>query len=321
MRLAVSRAVFRLGPAWSVVAGAIAVGALRPEAPGLLRVLTAAVLADLAWGAIRQVIPIVPVAASLAMPTAQVAPTVGMLPFARPDAPLARWLAALTPAYPLGSTFGGAADAQVPTPQVSSGAWQGVLVISGLALVLSLLLGWPAVALTLVALATIWVAAATGRRGEFPALAHALLDVGWAWLLGMSLVAGELAGAEGGANWTVVRPGLLLAAAFTVLQVGHVSGRHAAQVQPGGHTGAGLVRAVWCFSPSSSSCVHPGPSRAWRHCWPRPRSGWRMRPAPGPVRCPGGGLLRLSLPLPFAEGRRRIWVLGVRGAGTACRPG
>lgn len=234
MRLAVSRAVFRLGPAWSVVAGAIAVGALRPEAPGLLRVLTAAVLADLAWGAIRQVIPIVPAAASLAMPTAQVAPTAGVLPFARPDAPLARWLAALTPAYPLDSTFGGAADARVPTPQVLSGAWQGVLVISGLALILSMLLGWPAVALTLVALATIWVAAATGRRGEFPALAHALLDVGWPWFLGMSLAAGELAGAEGGANWTVVRPGLLLAAAFTVLQWGMYRGRHAAQVQPGG---------------------------------------------------------------------------------------
>lgn len=232
MRLAVSRAVFRLGPAWSVVAGAIAIGVLRPEAPGLLRVLTAAVLVDLAWGAIRQVIPIAPAAASPAMPTVQVAPAVGVLPFAQPDAPLARWLAALTPAYPLDLIFDRAADAPVSTPQVTSGAWQGVLVISGLALVLSLLLGWPAVVLTLVALATIWMAAATGRRGEFPGLAHALLDVGWPWLLGMSLAAGELAGADGSAYWAAVRPGLLLAGAFTMLQWGMYRGRHIAQVQP-----------------------------------------------------------------------------------------
>ncbi len=234
MRLAVSREVFRLGPAWSVVAGAVAVGALRPDAAGLLRVLTAAALADLAWGAIRQVIPIVPVVVSLTVPSAQPAPMVGMLPFAQPDAPLARWLTALTPAHPLDSVSAGEPGVFAPTPQVSMGAWQGVLVIGGLALILSLLLGWPAVALTLVALATIWMAAATARRGEFPALAHALLDVGWPWLLAMSLAAGELAGAEGSAVWTAVRPGVLLAAAFTTLQWGMYRGRYAAQSQQGG---------------------------------------------------------------------------------------
>ncbi len=232
MRLAVSRAVFRLGPAWSVVAGAVAVGALRPDAAALLRVLTAAVLADLAWGAIRQVIPVVPVAVSLTVPPARVAPAAGMLPYAQPDAPLARWLAALTPVHPLDMVFLAESGASAPATRVQTGAWQGVLVVGGLAFVLSLLLGWPAVMLTVVVLATIWTAAAIARSGELPALAHALLDVGWPWLLGVTLAASELADRTGGGAWAAVHPALLLAAAFTVLQWGMYRGRRNAQLQP-----------------------------------------------------------------------------------------
>lgn len=232
MRLGVSRAVFRLGPAWSVVAGAVAVGALRPDAAALLRVLTAAVLADLAWGAIRQVIPIVPVSASVAIPALPAAPAAGFLPYAQPDAPLARWLAALTPAHPLELGFSGRQDA--PMAPGTTDAWQGVLVVGALAFVLSLLLGWLAVVLTMVVLATIWTAAAIARRGEAPALAHALLDVGWPWLLGMSLAVGELAGGAGRGLWLAVRPGLLLAAAFTVLQWGVYRGQRSFQLQAAG---------------------------------------------------------------------------------------
>ncbi|OQA41695.1 MAG: hypothetical protein BWY52_02492 [Chloroflexi bacterium ADurb.Bin325] len=228
MRLVVSRAVFRLGPGWSVVAGAVAVGALELDAAGLLRVLTAAVLADLVWGAIRQVIPIVPLDASLATSAAAAAPAAGILPYAQPDAPLARWLAALTPVHPLDLVTIGEQAAPARAVRGLTGAWQGVLLVGGLALILSMLLGWPAVALTLIALATIWTAAATARRGELPALAHALLDVGWPWLLGMSLAAGALLDTEG-ALWAAARPGLLLAAAFTVLQWGMYRGRGGAQ--------------------------------------------------------------------------------------------
>jgi hypothetical protein len=233
MRLAVSRAVFRLGPAWSVVAGAVAVGALRPDAAALLRVLTAAVLADVAWGAIRQVIPIVPVGSSMPVPPAQVAPVAGPLPYAQPDAPLARWLAALTPAHSLDMVLIG--EQGTPTAMTLSqpGAWQGVLVISGLALILSVLLGWPAVVLTVVAVVTIWAAAAIARRGELPALAHSLLDVGWPWLLGVSLAAGGLADVEREGIGLSAPPGILLAAAFTTLQWGIYRVRHAALLDPG----------------------------------------------------------------------------------------
>lgn len=243
MRLSVSRAVLRLGPAWSVVAGAVAVGALRPDAGALLRVLTAAILADLAWGAIRQTIPVnvtadhVAVAAQDVQPPSAAAPAVGFLPYAQAGAPLARWLVALTPAQPV--------DVVLRAGGALTGAWQGVLIVTVLAFVLSLLLGWPALLLTGCALATIWLAAALARRGDQPALAHACLDSAWPWLLGMSLALGQgslgsrIVGA-GVSTWTTLRPGLWLALAFTVLQWGHYSRQMARPRAAGG------TLLAWC---------------------------------------------------------------------------
>ena len=52
LRIAASPYLWRLGPAWAVVAGVIAGGAPLLDGAGLLRLLGAVVLADSAWGAV-----------------------------------------------------------------------------------------------------------------------------------------------------------------------------------------------------------------------------------------------------------------------------
>ncbi len=178
-----SRWIWRIGPAWAVLAGALAAGAPVLAADALFRLAAAVILADLLWGALRQSAPVQPGQA-----TVQPAPSV--LPYARPDAPLATFLAGLA----------GHQGDPLWAP------WQGLLLSLALIGALSVLLGPAAMLLSAAAL----LAWGGWRAVGGAALGDAVLDVALPWLLGASL-AGSAAFA-----WPV----WALAGAFTLLQWG-----------------------------------------------------------------------------------------------------
>ncbi len=186
LRVSLSRTPLRIAPAWSALAGAIAVAPALGDPALWLRVVAAVVLGDLAWGILRQYAQARPPAAGegavFALP----------LPYAQPDAPLSRLLGSLT--------YGGA-------------TWHGAVAGAVLALGGGLLLGWPALVLSLLALALTALAGPLARRGDSPAGAFAMLDVLLPWTLGM-VAAGWDRGAASG--WGP----LFVAAALTLLQWG-----------------------------------------------------------------------------------------------------
>lgn len=201
-----SRLLWRIGPAWAVLAGALVAGAPLLAADALFRLTAAAVLADLLWGALRQSGP----APQSGQAAAQSAPAA--LPYARPDAPLAAFLTGLS---------GHQAD-PLRAP------WQGLLLSLALIGGLSVLLG-PAAMLLSVAALLVW---GGWRVLGGAAFGDAVLDVALPWLLGASL-AGRAAFA-----WPV----WALAGAFTLLQWGalRAQGGRAAL----GWLGQGAVLAV-----------------------------------------------------------------------------
>jgi hypothetical protein len=152
LHFAPSRMLWRIGPAWVVVAGAVAAGAPLGNAASLLRLATAVILADLVWGTLRR--------------------------------------------------LGGLA----------------------LTVVLSLLLGTPALLISAAAVGLIFLTWALFRRDCCPSFCLALLDVGLPWALGAALVWPNVAGA---ARVWFVQMGML-AAAFTVLQWGLYRARFSA---------------------------------------------------------------------------------------------
>ncbi len=193
LHLAPSRMLWRIGPAWAVVAGAVAAGAALGNASGLLRLAAAVILADLIWGILRRIIPASPGVdgtASLEAPS---------LPYSRTDAPLARFIQTIS----LGQHT-------TATPWLS---W-----LSGLALtaVLSLLLGTPALLVSAFVAGLVFLTRALFQRGRYPALCLAILDVALPWALGAALVWPDIHGEAPAWLLQVV----LLAAAFTVLQWG-----------------------------------------------------------------------------------------------------
>ena len=184
LQISLSRVPLRIAPAWSVLAGAVAV-ARAPGDPGLwIRVVAAVILGDLAWGVLRQYAA----ATVSAQPVAFALP----LPFAQPTAPLSRLLGGLA--------FGGA-------------TWHGAAAGVVLALGGAILLGWPAVALSLIAIGVTALAGPLARRGDYPAAAYACLDVLLPWTLGMVAAGWKLRGDP----W--LGP-LGVAAALTALQWG-----------------------------------------------------------------------------------------------------
>lgn len=190
-----SRATWRVGPAWAVLAGAVAAGWSPADAGAILHLAAAMILGDLVWGSLRWAVP--PGSGRPSSPDPHA--SFPSLPYAQPKAPLTRFLQVL------GAGMG------MPAGR----SWQPVAFGVASALGLGWFLGPAALALTLVALlVTAWAWAWAVRRGQPPALVLALLDVGLPGLLGASLA------------WTsfpVGRP-LLLAVAllvgFTVLQWG-----------------------------------------------------------------------------------------------------
>jgi hypothetical protein len=213
-----SRMLWRIGPAWAVVAGAVAAGVSLGNAASLLRLATAVILADFVWGFLRRIIPDAP---EIEGTTELTAPS---LPYGRSDAPLSRFLQTI-------------ASGQ----HVSSAPWLGWLGTLALAVVLSLLLGAPTLLLSAIAVGMILLARALFRSGRRPAFCLALLDVALPWTLGAALI---WQGLEATAPSWLAETGIL-AAAFTALQWG----LYRAQLSAGRHLialyfGQALLAAV-----------------------------------------------------------------------------
>jgi hypothetical protein len=184
LQISLSRIPWRIAPAWSVLAGALAVAPSEPEPALALRVVAALVLGDMTWGLLRR----------YKSPGGDINQAGEVqrvhLPYSQDYAPLSRGVGALA---------------------LSGVRWQDALAGSLLALGGALLIGASAVVLSVLALFVTAAARPSMRRGETPAASFALLDVPLPWLLGM-LAAG----------WTYVdfsrwQP-LLVAIAFGVLE-------------------------------------------------------------------------------------------------------
>jgi hypothetical protein len=201
LHFAPSRMLWRIGPAWAVVAGAVAAGASLGSGASLLRLATAVILADLIWGILRRIIPDSPSSEGTASPQTP------SLPYGRSDAPLARIMQTV-------------ASGQ----HASTAPWLGWLGGLALTVVLSLLLGAPALLISAAAVGLIFLARALFRRGCCPSFCLALLDVGLPWILGAALVWPNVAGE---ARVWFLQMGMV-AAAFTVLQWGLYRARFSA---------------------------------------------------------------------------------------------
>ena len=155
-----------------------------------LRLVGAAILADSAWGVLWRL--------TAADDTDRVSRRAegDHLPYFQPHSPAGRALRMLHDIAP------GASWRELTT----------ALVLTG---ILGLLLGVPALLLSVVAYAVILWAWALGRAGKQPAVCDALLNVGLPWLLGLLL-------ARDVVHWRdavpVLLPGVVMGVAFTTLQ-------------------------------------------------------------------------------------------------------
>ncbi len=186
LRLSVSRYPWRIGPAWAVLAGALAAGAPISSGTALLRLLGAVLLADAVWGGLWGMM-------ALGAGRAQPEENWG-LPYTQPGAPLLRLSRRLS--------------------ELASGTGCHELLAGAiLSLGLAALFGWVALLLAVMVLVCAVWAQLVCERGRQPALPHALLAVGLPWALGLVLA--------GPGSWFGPGPGpLALGLAFTVLQWG-----------------------------------------------------------------------------------------------------
>ncbi len=190
LQISLSRVPWRLAPAWSVLAGAVAAGSPLGEPDVWLRVVAAVVLGDLAWGILRSYVRAAPASSG------SVTGLNAVLPYAQPDSPLS-----------------------ILVRELSAGAanWHGALAGVILALGGSLLLGLPALVLSLLAVVVTVVAWALAHRGDVPAACFALLDVLLPFALGL-VAAGWMS--SGLVSFPPAWQPLLVAVAFTILQWG-----------------------------------------------------------------------------------------------------
>ncbi len=196
LQISLSRVPWRIAPAWSVLAGALAVASPVSEPALALRVVAAMVLGDMAWGLLRRS-GIPGIIISRAGQPQRVE-----LPYSQDHAPL---------------------SCGVRTLMLNGMTWQAAL--AGLIFTLggSLLIGLPAVALSAVALLVTVLTWPLTRRNVTPAISMALLDVLFPWILGMFAAGWTYA------NSLSLHP-LVVAFGFTVLQWGML---RAATVQTG----------------------------------------------------------------------------------------
>jgi hypothetical protein len=200
LRVSAGRSLWRLGPGWAVLAGALAGGVPLLAGDALLRLAGAIVLADPVWGAVW-------------VPVAGCGPRWIVAPWGHRDREREYWLLPyLQPVAP-------AARLRAMLPEAR---WHNILVAALLMAGLGALLGLPALLLSLVALlVTFW--ALFGVQWDIqPALPRALLAVGLPWLVGMTLGQGAQPLLTGSAPAvpSLSAAGLVLGAAFTLLEWG-----------------------------------------------------------------------------------------------------
>lgn len=164
LRIWIGSGIWRIGPAWAVLAGALTSGAALLADTTPLRLVGTALLADSVWGVLWRMTALTPAAQD--DPPAE---TIG-LPYYRQTSPAGRFLRLLW--------------------RISGGAgWPELFASVAAALILGLLLGAPALILTIAAWAITlwgWLLIQAGRR---PAACDALLNVGLPWLLGWAMAA------------------------------------------------------------------------------------------------------------------------------------
>lgn len=208
MHVLLSRAPWRIAPAWAVLAGALAAGSPVSQPALALRVVAAVVLGDMAWGLARR-----------SEATSAISAGVGQmrrvgLPYSEDDAPLSCALRALA---------------------LNGVTWHGLVASIIFLLGGGLLIGLPAVMLSVLAVLIGALSWSPTKRSVMPAVSMALLDVLLPWLLGMFAV-GWVYG-DVGSRW----PPLLVALAFTVFQWSTVRAT-ASQTGPRGLVmGAGIL--------------------------------------------------------------------------------
>ena len=191
LRISLGPALWRIGPAWAVLAGALSgsISFLPHASP--LQLVGAALLADSAWGVLWRL------TALDEDPTPDPQTQAGLLPFFQEQSPAGRALGTLR--------------------RVAAGAsWVEVAAALALNTVLCLLLGLPALIITVMAGAMILWGWALTQAGKQPAACDALLNTGLPWLLGVVLVQPALTPV----HLAAATPALVLGVAFTALQWG-----------------------------------------------------------------------------------------------------
>jgi hypothetical protein len=190
--ISIGPGVWRIGPAWAVFAGALAGGAPLLGDAMPLRLVGAAILADSVWGVLWRL--------TSADDAEHLNRSAGddHLPYFQPQSPAGRALGMLHDIAP-------------------GASWRELMAALALTGVLSLLLGAPALVLSILAYAVILWAWALGRADKQPAVCDALLNLGLPWLLGLLLArdAVQLPG-----SMPPLLPGVMMGVAFTTLQWG-----------------------------------------------------------------------------------------------------
>ena len=184
--------VWRIGPAWAVFAGALASGAPLLGDAMPLRLVGAAILADSVWGVLWRL------TAADDIGHVNRSAEDDRLPYFQPQSPAGRALGMLHDIAP-------------------GASWRELMAALALTGVLSLLLGAPALVLSILAYAVILWAWMLGRAEKQPAVCDALLNLGLPWLLGLLLArdAFQLPG-----SMPPLLPGVMMGVAFTALQWG-----------------------------------------------------------------------------------------------------
>ena len=190
--ISIGPGVWRIGPAWAVLAGALASGAPLLGDAMPLRLVGAAILADSVWGVLWRL-----TAADDADRANQLAED-ERLPYFQPQSPAGRALGMLHDIAP-------------------GASWRELMAALALTGVLSLLLGVPALVLSILAYAVILWAWALGRADKQPAVCDALLNVGLPWLLGLLLARDAF---QLPVTMPPLLPGVTMGVAFTALQWG-----------------------------------------------------------------------------------------------------
>jgi hypothetical protein len=190
LRFSLSSSPWRLGAGWALLAGALTGQTPIWSGANLLSLGGSLLLADAVWGVFWR----------------RTAPRSGIMPKRSQRARLPY----CTAESPVTGFMGGLRNG---SDQDGETGWPAILALLGATAVLSVLLGRPAIVLSVLALLSSVAARLTWKRGKRPALLMALLGIAFPWALGATLDwTGDLQADPG-----VLGASLALGAAFTVL--------------------------------------------------------------------------------------------------------